>query len=375
MNRQDVEGAVSDRLYFAQVREDPTLEIEALEPKPGETLVVVGSGGCTALSLVAAGAGRVVCVDVNRTQNHLIELKATAVASLDAESAIAFLGGAPTASDTRLVTYRALRATLSPAARTHWDRHPGMIARGVLQSGVSERFIAAIASAIRCGVHSRARIRRLLECTSIDEQRAFYERSWNNRRWRFLFQALLNRWVFHRAYDPSFFRQVHNPSFSNHFHGLAEHVLTNLPIRTNYFLHHMLSGAYPVGVAGGVPPYLATESRADSAGLLDRLELVDGSYTDCLRRAPAQSVHGYALSNICEWLTPPEIDALFAEIVRTAAPRARLVFRNFVGWNEVPDRFKDVVIEDRARGETLIAKDRSAVQRRIAVCRIAGVGR
>ncbi|HVF14183.1 MAG TPA: DUF3419 family protein, partial [Acidimicrobiales bacterium] len=75
--------SVDDRLYFAQVREDPVLEIEALEPAADETLVVVGSGGCTALSLLAAGAGRVVAVDLNRIQNLLTDLKAATVATLE----------------------------------------------------------------------------------------------------------------------------------------------------------------------------------------------------------------------------------------------------------------------------------------------------
>ena len=89
--RVTLPDAVHDRLFFAQVREDPRAEIAALAPSAGETLVVVSSGGCTALSLLASGAGRVVAVDLNRTQNHLVELKAAAC-RLGARVAIAFLG-------------------------------------------------------------------------------------------------------------------------------------------------------------------------------------------------------------------------------------------------------------------------------------------
>ena len=79
---------------------------------------------------------------------------------------------------------------------------------------------------------------------------------------------------------------------------------------------------------------------------------------------------GFALSNICEWLAPNDIDALFAEVARTATPNAVLCFRNFVGWTEVPSRFRNIIVEDRARGEEMIQRDRSAVQRRIAICRV-----
>jgi S-adenosylmethionine-diacylglycerol 3-amino-3-carboxypropyl transferase len=401
LERLTLAGARSDRLFFAQVREDPILEIEALAPAAGETIVVVGSGGCTALSLLAAGAGRVVSVDLNSAQNHLVELKAAAVAWFGdgAERAgsaargasnrpvaagagathpganggvVAFLGGAAAAPAARIELYRQLREALSPPARDYWDRRQAALARGVLGSGVSERFIGLIAAAIRNCVHGRARIRRLLACETLAEQRDFYAREWNNRRWRLLFQVLLNRWVFHKTYDPAFFRNVQNPSFSRHFHALAAHVLTDLPIATNYFVHEMLTGTYPAGVPGGLPPYLEADAGPVLAAARYRLSLVDGSYIDFLRSCTAKSLHGYALSNICEWLTPAEIDTLFAEIVRTAVPGARLVFRNFVGWNEVPDRWRRFVVEDRARGDALILRDRSAVQRRIAVCRIEG---
>ena len=95
--RTTLPGAVQDRLFFAQVREDPRAEIAALAPSAGETLVVVSSGGCTALSLLSAGAGSVVAVDLNRTQNHLVELKAAAC-RLGARDATAFLGARPTAT-------------------------------------------------------------------------------------------------------------------------------------------------------------------------------------------------------------------------------------------------------------------------------------
>src|SRR5918998_696964 len=87
-DRVRLDDSVVDKLFFAQVREDPVLEIEALEPSPEKTLVVVGSGGCTALSLLAAGAGRVVAVDLNQVQNSLTDLKAGAVQVLGPAPAV-----------------------------------------------------------------------------------------------------------------------------------------------------------------------------------------------------------------------------------------------------------------------------------------------
>ena len=373
-SRRTMADATEDRLFFAQVREDPRVEVEALAAGPDDTAVVVGSGGCTALSLLATGAGRVVAVDLNAAQNHVVELKALAVATLDAAEAVGFLGGWPVPSAERLATYDRLRERLSPFARAYWDDRGATVADGVLGAGVTERFVKAVVLVVRALVHPPSRIRRLLACRTLEEQRALYRREWDNRRWRLLFGLLLNRAVFRRAYDPAFFRHVENPSFARHFRGLIEHVLTDVPVADNYFVHHMLTGAYPVGNPAGLPPYLQPEGAAVVARDPSRLELVDASYGAYLATCGDSTISAFALSNICEWLDSAQIDSLFAEIVRTAVPGARLVFRNFVGWTEVPDRWAGVVVEDRARGEALVAGDRSGFQRRVAVCRIAEDG-
>jgi S-adenosylmethionine-diacylglycerol 3-amino-3-carboxypropyl transferase len=372
VERLALASAVDDRLYFAQVREDPQLEIEALDAGPDDSIVVVGSGGCTAFSLLAAGAGHVTAVDVNRAQNHLIELKLAAITLLSRTESVAFLGARDCAAIERIDAYAALRPRLTSGARTYWDEHLSAIADGVLDAGVTERFIRLVVLALRLFVQPRARIERMLACDSIESQQSLFERDWNTVRWRAFFRLLLNRAVFRRAYNPAFFAHLDRPSFAEHFRRRAEHALTELAVRDNYFLHHMLTGRYPVGVAGGVPPYLTEAGYAVAATSCDRLTLVDGTMTDHLRTLPDGSVSGFTLSNICEWLAPHEIDALFNEIVRTAVPNAKLCFRNFVGWTEVPPRFRHVVSEDRERGERMIQRDRSVVQRRIAICHIGG---
>ena len=142
--RLTLPGAAAGRLNYAQVHEDPRLELDALAPAFVGTIAVVSSGGCTALSLRAAGARNVVAIDVSPTQNHLVELKSAACAECDAATAVAFLGGWRSSSATRTATYQGLRVRLTPGARRYWDGHRHDIQRGVLGTGVSERFIAGI---------------------------------------------------------------------------------------------------------------------------------------------------------------------------------------------------------------------------------------
>jgi len=372
VQRVGLPSAVDDRLYFAQVREDPCIELEGLAVGPDDAVVVVGSGGCTALSLLAAGAGRVTAVDMNRAQNHIIELKLAAINVLSRNETLSFLGAIDGSAIDRIDAYAALRSRLTPAASAYWDAQLQAITKGVLAAGVTERFIRTIITALRVFVHSKSRIDRMLACQSLEEQRALFDREWNTVRWRAYFRLLLNRGMFRRTYDPAFFTHLERPSFAEHFRRSAEHALVGLPVRDNYFLHHMLRERYPVDVDGGVPPYLSPAGYETIASTSPQFSVADAAMTEYLHTLPDESVSVFSLSNICEWLAPNEVEALFAEIVRTATPGARLCFRNFVGWTEVPERFRDIVVEDRALGERLTPRDRSVVLRRVAICRING---
>jgi S-adenosylmethionine:diacylglycerol 3-amino-3-carboxypropyl transferase len=363
-------GAREDRLFFAQVREDPLLEIAALAPLAGSRIVVVASGGCTAFSLLAAGAHEVVAVDLNSTQNHLVELKAIALRRLLTPELMSFFGVAPGTAHRRMRTYEVLRPHLSSPAAAYWDNNQTLIARGALACGVSERFIAAVVGVVKLGIHGTAKIEKLLALESLEQQRAFFASEWDNRRWRALFPLLLNRWTFNRAYDPAFFQGVENPSFAAHFRRLVEHALCEVPVRTNYFLHQMLTGKYPAGAAGGVPPYLDRTRREFMRTRLDSLELVDAGYAEYLSTCSDESVDAFALSNICEWLNAPGIDELFEQVLRVARPGARVCFRNFVGHTTIPERFRDSIVEDPSAGRAAIQRDRSCLQSRIAICRV-----
>jgi S-adenosylmethionine-diacylglycerol 3-amino-3-carboxypropyl transferase len=235
---------------------------------------------------------------------------------------------------------------------------------------VSERFIRLVCWVVKHVVHAPDRVERLLACRTLAEQQDLFAREWNTRGWRWLFAVLLNRWSMSRAYDPRFFAKVGRKNFAGHFLELANHALTEVPIADNYFLQQMFTGRYPVERPEGVPPYLGAPGYTGINAGAGSLLLVDGSVTDHLRTLPDRSVNAFALSNVCEWLNEAEIAELFREVDRVAAPGARVVFRNFVGWTELPP-YSARLEPDRELGDALIRGDRSVVQARVVVCRVS----
>jgi S-adenosylmethionine-diacylglycerol 3-amino-3-carboxypropyl transferase len=354
------------------VLEDPRLEITWLRPGLAKRLVVVGSGGCTALSLLAAGAGEVVSVDRNATQHHLVELKAAAVGALAPDDALRFLGGLEAAPSWRRSRFLELCPTLSPAARVYWEARPAAVEKGALRSGVTERFLRVVGALVRAIVHPRERILRLRTCAGIAEQQALFAAEWDTWRWRALFSLLVNRRVLERALDPVFFPHLPPGGLGAHFREKLEHGLRELPVAGNYFLDRMLLGGYQPD--GARPRYATPEGARAVRASAARLTLVDGSMTAYLQTCPDASVHGFALSNICEWMTPPEVEALFAEIARTAVPGAPVCVRNFVGTVHVPESLRTVVVEEGGASARLGESDRSLVNRTFHACVVAGRG-
>jgi len=70
-------------IQFATVREDPSLELEVLTRYPRQNALIIGSGGCTALSLNALLPSlKITVLDPNPAQLQLIEAKVHALENL-----------------------------------------------------------------------------------------------------------------------------------------------------------------------------------------------------------------------------------------------------------------------------------------------------
>jgi S-adenosylmethionine-diacylglycerol 3-amino-3-carboxypropyl transferase len=363
-SRQKLADAYVGKLLFSTVREDPEIEVSLLRPALKGRIVVVGSGGCTALSLLARGAEHVEAVDMNSTQCHLVELKAAALTSLEREQCVGFLGGRSLPARQRVELWRQVRASLSAEALAFWQAHPNWVKRGVLRSGATERFISALRWLVRSCVQSRRTVSGLLAAHDLDEQRAVYDSGWNNRRWRLLFRAMLNRLVMGKSIDERLFLRANVPSIAGYFLDKFEHALCRIPVASNYFLHHMLTGFY----GAALPPYLAESPSPDA--WQGRLTIVDGSMTHHLASRAPGSVRGFALSNICEWLTEAELKRLLFAVGRAAEDGARVVIRNFLGWTDVPLDYRALFREEALDNAELMDGERSLMQRRVLLCRI-----
>jgi S-adenosylmethionine-diacylglycerol 3-amino-3-carboxypropyl transferase len=364
LRRTSVGDGRDGRLVFSQVREDPSVDVAHVRPTGDDHVVVVTSAGCTALAMLAAGAGRVTAVDSNEAQNDMADAVTAALSAFDHPTMLRFLGASVAPGSERHALYSRLRPLLTEQARRRWDTHPRLIARGLVHAGLTERASVPLALLIRHVVQRPSTVAALLAADDPSTQGDVFDRRWDNRRWRAMFALTLNRFTCRPLYK-GFFDNVDAGRFSETFRAGIDNALREVPIAENWYVHDLFEGGYRPGC---LPPHLRVESQGTIAANRHRLNLVDGSVGALLRTLPEGDVNGFCLSNVGEWLPPDQFAALLREVVRTAAPGAVVVFRNFVPREQpIPPALSDAL---RPVGDPATVLDRSLVRYQTVVSRV-----
>ena len=333
---------------FAQVREDPLLDLEVVRFAGSHARVaMVASGGCTAALLGSvASVGHVHLVDPNPAQLALTRLKLRLLKTAAPGERLALLGHAamaPGDRKARLVSELAAldlaRDTLGPIS---------LVSRlGPDHAGRYELLFAALRGALD---GYRERIESLLGLSDPASQAA-----------RVAPRAELGQHI-DRAFDDvmrtsnlvCLFGEaaVRNPAiaFARHFAGRLRHVLATLPANDNPFLWQMLKGCYPPGLAS---PWLTRPRPAH----IPRLTWEIGPMGQALAARPGafDFVH---LSNILDWLDPEDARATLDLARRALRPGGWTLVRQLNSTLDI-ERLGDGFEWQATRARRLHRADRS----------------
>jgi S-adenosylmethionine-diacylglycerol 3-amino-3-carboxypropyl transferase len=364
MKSQIHERPVFETLLFAQSWEDPELDIEALRIAANDRVLVVTSGGCNALSILTTGPKELIAIDMNPAQSWLLELKLAGIRTLSHEEFLQLLGvkfiEEPNPNDVGPAEiYGRVRRLLSEEARDFWDRNLHLIRQGVLEVGRYESYLATLRRVLRFLVGSST-LRDLMR-QQLATQEEFYRERWDHCAWRLFIRIFFSRYVLgKRGLDSEFFKYVEGvSSFGEHWLQLAKHVLTDLPVRENYFLAQILFGKYLNREA--VPRYLHPRHFENLKRYADRVRVVTQELEGFLVQSPAAGIDKHALSNVFEWVDEPTYQGLLREIWRVASPGARICYRNLLVRRERPASLAHLLRSLPEEAQRLLWCDRSFV--------------
>jgi S-adenosylmethionine-diacylglycerol 3-amino-3-carboxypropyl transferase len=354
-------------LVYPQIWEDPVVDMQALRLGPKSRLITIASGGCNVLSYLVADPQQIVAVDLNRAHIALTKLKLAAARYLPSYDAYyRFIGEAD--EKTNVTAYkRFLRARVDEPTRPYWDgrnlfgrQRISLFARDIYRHGLFGHFIGFGHLVARLyGVNPR----RLIAATSIEEQRAFFETSLAP-----LFDKRFVRWA--TSQTPSLYGLGIPPA---QYEALAgggdrasvlrqrlERLACGFPLSENYFAWQAFGRGYARGGAGPLPPYLARANFAAIRERVDRVSVVNRSFTEHLKGEPDGSFDGYVLLDAQDWMTDAQLNALWSEITRTARPGARVIFRTAAEPSLLPGRVAEATLSrwTYAADESRIHTDR-----------------
>lgn len=351
-------------IYFAQIREDSRVERRLQSSDGARRVLTIGSGGCSAFSLLDDAIEDLVVVDANPAQCALIELKRAALVALERDDYLAFIGERPALH--RLGTYRDLEGELSDGARTYWRGHQARVASGVNGCGVTDRLYKLVGENLTEVVLGPENVEALFACSTMDEQRAFFAEHLDNDRWVTAVRVLFSRWTQSCFYPPLWSARSSESKFGDFYAAQIKDAIVSRPVADNYFLYQLLTGHYLHDRADGVPAYLSDEGYAAARRNVEKLRLVNSTVDQCLDTV--SDVHAFYLSNIFDWGSPAQHAAVADKARRAASTEGAIVLhRSMYGEGQLAEVFGSHLQVRQEMSKELTELERSMLYTEVTV--------
>ncbi|OQW77327.1 MAG: S-adenosylmethionine--diacylglycerol 3-amino-3-carboxypropyl transferase [Proteobacteria bacterium ST_bin13] len=321
-------------LVYAQIWEDPAVDLEALAVTPDCHIVQIASGGCNVLSYLTANPRAITAVDLNTAHIALNKLKLIAARELPNYAAFHRFFARANSKENIAAYKRYVRPHLDEPTRRYWEgrdmigrRRIGGFAKGVYKRGLLGNFIGAAHFIAKLnGVDPKV----MLAANSMQEQREIFDRDIAP-----VFDKGFIKWLtdqpaslFGLGIPPSQYEALAGDNkMAVVLRERLEKLACDFDLKDNYFAMQAFGRGYGDSPSASLPPYLQEANYADIVGRVDRVEVRHANFVEYLREMPDASLDRYVLLDAQDWMTDEILTNLWAEITRTAKPEARVLFR------------------------------------------------
>lgn len=359
-------------LVYAQIWEDPDVDMKALQIRPDSRMIAIASGGCNVLSYLTADPEAITAVDLNTAHIALNKLKLASARHLpDYDHFRRFFAEAD--STANIAAYREHVARhLDELTRRYWEgrdlsgrRRINGFSSNIYKRGLLGNFIGV--------AHLLARLYRIdlsaiLDARTIEEQRSVFEREMAP-----VFDKRFVRWLtdqpaslFGLGIPPAQFDALAgNEPMAEVLRRRLARLACDFPVSDNYFAWQAFGRSYGRKSASPLPPYLQRDHWQSVRDRADRVEVRHANLTEHLSTLPERSLDRYVLLDAQDWMTDDQLNALWQQITRTARPEARVLFRTAAEPSLLPGRLSETILSRWHYHEGLsaecTAQDRSSI--------------
>lgn len=369
-------------LVYAQIWEDPVVDMEGLAIQPDSRVMCIASGSCNALSYLTANPAQVTAVDLNRAHVALGKLKIAAIRHLpNYERFHRFFAHADHKENAEV--YRTMIAPhLDAESRAYWEkrdirgrRRISYFTRGIYRQGLLGNFIGL--------AHLFARLYKIdlakvLAAQTLEEQREVFERELAP-----VFEKRFIRWLTDQP--ASLFGLGIPPAQFEHLAGdermaevlrrRLEKLACDFEVKDNYFAWQAFGRGYNRSEGAALPPYLQRANWEAMRDRIGRMDVTRANMVDWIGGRDEASMDRFVLLDAQDWMNNQQLDDLWAKITRASRAHARVLFRTAAEPSLLPGRLDDAILSrwrylDEVSAD-LTRRDRSSIYGGVHVYELA----
>lgn len=353
MGKEIQQRAKFDKIRYANCWEDPELLLEGFQVTPYKKCISIASAGDNSLSLLVKNPKVVFAVDLSIPQVACSELKKYSIKFLDYESFLKILGFKPCKN--RIELYNSIKEHLSSQSQCYFDKNPEIIQNGIINQGKFEHYFQLFANKIMPLVHNQKNLTELFLPKPIQAQKLFYDKTWNNWRFKGLFKVFFNKFVMGRlGRDKEFFKYVDSAMISKNIKNRADRALRDVPTWNNPFVNYILLNNFDYAL-----PHFAKEENFNIIKQnIDALEIKTGTINE-VSKETGMKFDCYNLSDIFEYMDNDLFKEISLQLLSSANKGARFCY-----WNMLVDRQISEILPDnfeykKELSQNLYLKDRA----------------
>ena len=314
-------------IRYSQCWEDTEVLLESLNIQKNDICFGILSAGDNVFSMLAENPKKVVALDISFPQIALAKLKKEVFNSLSYEEMLEFTGVMK--SDKRVKIYDRIRENLDKEVKEYWDFNKDAIEKGIIHTGKFEKFFKIFREKILPFVHSKKRIEKLLEKKSRQERIEYYDKYWNNFRWKLMFKLFFSKYIVGKlGRDKEFFRYAEK-NISEEMKERSRYALCEQNPYENPYINYILTGNYRKDC---LPYFLRKENFDKIRKNLHKVEILQSSVEEYLDQIDFK-IDKFNLSDIFEYMSAENYSKLMGKIYDNAENNALLAY-----WNLIVER-------------------------------------
>ena len=311
-----------DLIRYSQVWEDADILLEALDLQSNDVALSIASAGDNAFAMLAQAPRAVYAIDLSFPQIACCELRKAMYRQLSHRDHLLF-GGVVAGEMDRASVFATLE--LPSSVEEYWQHNKDLIHQGFMQTGKFERYFGLFRNRVLPLIHNRRRISQLIEPKTTEQRLEFYDKKWDNLRWKIMFRLFFSRFAMGRlGRDKEFFAYVEG-SVADRILGRAKHALTHLDTAENPYLHYILNGIYDTAL----PYSLRPENYDKIRDNLDKISFQQVSIQEFLSGHKGE-ITAFNLSDIFEYMTQQDTDELFRLMLEKTPSGSRFAYWNML---------------------------------------------